>query len=289
MYSASHIVLEPLNLFYKAGTYLSYAVFGILTFPFATTQNHRSPVAMNQSPEWSLSKEMLADDGQSLHVFTQTEPGKIIFRTVVVANVRVAEFFCLGREADLAPIWATFVESAAICALGKSPFEFTEYAVVSVGRPLPSFAVVGHVTVEDRMSVDGTLLTKVRQPPEDFDDSGLPPLVQERLKSAVNTADIVFTPVYETDGHAARCTVESTLAVNISGFDFLGPLKHMHPPQWLINLFVMATSSRQVFNNVLRVVNEVHRGERYQGSHGQRYADDATGLYAAIRKAAKQP
>ena len=86
---------------------------------------------------------------------------------------------------------------------------------------------------------------------------------------------------------ASRSKFDITLSIDMSKLSFLGPLRHLYPPAWMVRVLTSALVPA-VWKAVVAVLGKLNKQGR-GGPHGARIFADETGMYAKMARQTGQP
>ena len=221
---------------------------------------------------WELVRQV---DG--LRLYTRTLRLELHFRFVAEVATGVAELLCIPREIDLAPTWNRFAGDSGILEL-HSNANLDAYATVVPPWPLPAAVVVFNAVLHDTMAQHSAYAIVAGSV-----DRDLP----AHCKSAhhrrlpVLPSLLQLTPI-GGDGSASDPTTKLDMSVALD-LAKLRSIRQLAPP-WLIKsaLYVMLPF---VWGAALRLLSRISDRTTPLGA---RLQADATGIYATVRKGARQ-
>lgn len=249
-----------------------------------------APVVEGDDESWKPATSITEKSGTSLRVRTRARRGELGFRIEGTLDASVVELVSLVRETDLMPTWNAYAREGRVVRLA-SPTELWAYADFRFWPlPIPPMYVALHATLDDRVATAGHVACSFRSPPPDgpsaFDRSAIPPAVAKHAEMVVPSAKAKLFPVARPAGLPPRTDFESEVLLDLSLLAFLGPVRHLHPPQWMVTT-ITKIMMPAVWRHVLRSLERLHADGG--GAIGARILADESGLYRKLRQSCGQP
>lgn len=250
--------------------------------------------------EWRLAAQ-IDDVAAPLRVYTRVRRSELSFRFEATIDASVTEVVSIAREADLMPSWNPFCQAAGV-PKAPSTWEHWVYADFKFSPlPMPPIFVVLHATLEDRTASDGHFFMRVASSPasggpDALDRAALPADMLKHSEMVLTLATGTLTPLTTTREEGSgrwrgapprtRTRANAEMTFDLSKLLFMGPLRFVHPPAWLVNVATRVLIPG-AWRSVLDAIAKIH-ADGSKGPIGARIAADRTGLYRRLRRASGQ-
>lgn len=200
------------------------------------------------------------------------------------------------------PLWIKYAKEAAILS---QPFTNTLYLFAYFSwwpLPLPSMYCVLHahirpcaplpheIAASDVQSTgelavqNNHFLVTVRTPSKDeFDRGRVPTAVRAHFEVPLQRAVVRLIPQTPSSGGKPRTCVEGVAAVMLSDLLFLGPIRWIAPPPWLIRLVVRMLIP-YIWEQYLQLLDTLGDSSN---PWCKRIQADSAGMYAYLREPAR--
>lgn len=259
----------------------------------ATNSNSRIGSGDNdRNEDWKLASVLKdkSDPNIFLRVSTRARRGELGFQINGSLDASMTELVALARETDLMPTWNAYCAAGEVVRLA-SPMELWAWADFKFWPiPIPPMYVAIHATLQEAKEGDGVFLCAFESPPEGspsrFDRSTIPMAIQQHAEMVVPSARAKLYPAKAASQIGGpRTAFEVQVMMDLSKLLFLGPVRHLHPPQWMVTTIV-SVMMPTVWKTILKTVNKLHENDG--GAIGARIVQDETGVYQRIRRATRQ-
>ena len=250
--------------------------------------------AVGQSSDdigWHLARTMDSGD-QRIEVHARVRHGgELGFRFTGALDSSIVELLSLARETDLMPTWNIYCSVGNVVRVA-SPTELWAFADFHFWpMPIPRIFAALHATLDDRLrSNGGTFRVSARSEPEGsrsaFDRSSLPRSVRQHFEVIVTSLEARLRPLDPPNATSARTAFDLQLVMSLTNLAFLGPLRFLNPPQWVVNV-IANVMLPGLWKAILETVTRL-RVEGTCGAIGARLVADRTGIYRRLRRSSGQ-
>ena len=97
---------------------------------------------------------------------------------------------------------------------------------------------------------------------------------------------VALTPLPQPIGSSPQTVVEAEVTLDLSRLLFLGPMRHLHPPAWIIKTMT-SVMMPVVWKSILKVMATLRSADGNSAIRA-RIHDDETGIYRRIRRSTGQ-
>ena len=154
--------------------------------------------------------------------------------------------------------------------------------------PAPPIYVLLRATLSEHKNArDGAhwRLT-LRSAGREFDRGSLPPSVRQHAEVPISAASITIAAATSRSGDGPRTSVSGQLVLDLSQLSGFGVVRHVRPPQWLVNGLTSVLLPR-LWGMLLTTVASVQE-QGAAGPFGTRITADPTGVYSIFRRRSGQ-
>ena len=206
----------------------------------ATNSNSRIGSGDNdRNEDWKLASVLKdkSDPNIFLRVSTRARRGELGFQINGSLDVSMTELVALARETDLMPTWNAYCAAGEVVRLA-SPMELWAWADFKFW-PSQFHVRAIHATLQEAKEGDGVFLCAFESPPEEstrFDRSTIPMAIRAEM--------VVPSQEQAVPSEGGLQIGGPPTAFEGAGDDgpikllFLGPVRHLYPPQWMVTTIV---------------------------------------------------
>jgi len=248
--------------------------------------------------QWHLARTMVSEDTyQRVQIRSRVRKGgELGFKFTGSLDASVVELLSLARETDAMPQWNQYCSQGGIVRQ-KGATELWVFADFHFfPMPIPRLFVALHANADDRLDRQGHWhlvgRTEPAGSPAAIDRSALPAKVRQHGEVVVSSLTAKLTP--QARAHAAavgeatpdRTRFDLQVVMQLSTLTFLGPIRHLTPPQWVVNVL-----ANVMLPGLWKCILDTTARLRRDGTSdvlGARIQADPTGLYRKIRRSTGQ-
>ena len=204
------------------------------------TSQHKSQKLLDmdsQELDWQLANE-IKGRRESVIIYVRTSSGELGFRMKGRLQTSSVVLVSIFREADLLPTWNKFIDQAKVVHVA-TPTQLWAFADMKFWPlPIPSTYMAIHARLEDCTASAGYWRYELHSPdsngPLAFDLTSIPTSV--RKHSEVVVSKVVGMVATTENPSGVYTDFELNLVIDLRRLTFLGPLRYLTPPAWLVRI-----------------------------------------------------